>query len=95
MSLIEGMSIALPAVVSDAGGNPWVIEDGANGRVFPMRDSNALAACIAELMDSPELYKALSDGARRTFSERFTAAAFAHNTEETYRKALEEKRHGR
>lgn len=95
MSLIEGMSIGLPAVVSDAGGNPWVIENGINGLVFPSRDSTSLAAYIGNIMDSPSLYETLKNGALRIFSEKFTASAFAQGVEQTYRKALEEKRHGR
>lgn len=39
LSLLEGMSFGLPAVVSDIGGNPLLIQDGENGLVFPNRDS--------------------------------------------------------
>ena len=35
LSLLEGMSFGLPAVVSDIGGNPLLIQDGENGLVFP------------------------------------------------------------
>ena len=46
LSILEGMSMGLPAVVSDYGGNPWLIDDGENGLLFPTRDSGALAAQI-------------------------------------------------
>ena len=32
LSILEGMSMGLPAVVSDYGGNPWLIDDGEIGR---------------------------------------------------------------
>lgn len=54
MALLEGMSLGLPSIVSDYGGNPWLVKDGDNGLIFPSRDSRALAACIARLMDRPE-----------------------------------------
>ena len=95
MSLIEGMSMGLPAVVSSSGGNPAVIEDGVNGLVFPTRDSAALADRIERIMDSPELARTLSAGALDVYSRRFTGAAFARGVEDTYRKALEGRANGR
>ena len=95
MSLIEGMSMGLPAVVSSSGGNPAVIEDGVNGLVFPTRDSAALADRIEKIMDSDELRRTLSDGALDVFSRKFTGAAFARGVEDTYIKALEGRANGR
>jgi glycosyltransferase involved in cell wall biosynthesis len=46
LSLLEGMSLGLPAVVSDYGGNPWLIENGKTGLVFKSRDSADLAAAL-------------------------------------------------
>ena len=40
LSLLEGMSMGIPAVVSDFGGNPGVISNGENGFVFPSKDSS-------------------------------------------------------
>ena len=42
MALLEGMSLGLPTIASDYGGNPWVVEDGATGLIFPSRDAAAL-----------------------------------------------------
>ena len=47
MALLEGMSLGLPSVASDYGGNPWVIQDGENGLLFPTKDSQALADAMA------------------------------------------------
>jgi len=95
MSLIEGMSIGLPAVASSSGGNPAVIEDGRNGLIFHTRDSAALAAAIERVMDSAELRARLSAGAIEVFNEKFTGDAFARGVERTYTKVLEGRAYGR
>lgn len=88
MSLLEGMSIGLPAVASDHGGNPWIIHDGENGLLFPSRDSKALAEALRKAYDLPELLDKLSQGALKAYEEGFTGERFARNTEEVYVRTL-------
>ena len=95
IALCEGMSLGVPAVVSDYGGNPWQIDDGEDGLIFPSRDSAALAAALSRLMDDPERLKYMQKRAVEIFNERFTGEIFARNVEQVYLKTLEEKRHGR
>ena len=90
LSLLEGMSIGLPAIASNESGNPWIIQDGVNGLLFKSRDSASLAANIARMYDSPELVNSLSTGALETYSKYFTCDRFARDTEATYLKILEE-----
>ena len=93
MSLLEGLSMGLPAVVSTYGGNPWLIDDGEVGLLFENRNSAALAACIARLMDEPQTLERMKNRAIEVFSQRFTAEIFAQNTENVYYKVLEGKNH--
>ena len=95
LSLLEGMSLGVPAVVSDYGGNPWVIEDGINGLIFKTHDSFGLAECIAHLMDNPDVLQQMREKAREIYLEKFTGQVFAHNVEKTYLKALEENKSGK
>jgi len=88
LSLLEGMSMGLPAVVSDCGGNPLHVTDGENGFVFPNMDVPALAACLARLMDEPDTCKELSRGAREAYEQRFTGEIFARRLEEIYLSVL-------
>lgn len=94
MALLEGLSMGLPAVVSDYGGNPWLIEDGVDGLLFPSRDSAALAERVARLMDAPEELARMGENARKAFFERFTAEVFARNVEAVYDTVMEGKTHG-
>lgn len=88
LSVIEGMSIGLPACVSDCGGNPLLIEDNVNGMIFPMRDSKKLAENIKTLMTDAGFYEKLSEGAAKIFQEKFTGEIFAANIEAVYIKIM-------
>ncbi len=88
LALLEGMSLGVPAVVSDFGGNPGVISDGENGFVVPKCDAEALAEKTELLLKDKELYKRLSAGAKEIFNRRFTAEAMTRQTEELYIKTI-------
>ena len=88
MALLEGMSLGLPSIVSDYGGNPWLVETGVNGLVFPTKDSAALADCMEQLMNSPDRGQSLGKKAQEIFREGFTGEVFARNTEKVYLRVL-------
>ena len=88
IALLEGMSLSKPSIVSDYGGNPWLVKDGDNGLVFPSGDSGALAAAMERLMDHPEQRQAMGRRARQVFEQRFTGQVFARNTEQVYLEVL-------
>ena len=77
MALLEGMSLGLPSIASDYGGNPWVIQDGENGLLFPTKDSQALADAMAQMIDQPQLREKLSRGAKKVYQSQFTGEIFA------------------
>ena len=88
ISLLEGMSLGIPAVVSEFGGNPGVIKHGENGFLFPIKDSSSMAELIYKLYSDKELYEKLSKGAKEIFSETFTAQAMTKNIETYYEEIL-------
>jgi len=89
LSLLEGMSMGIPAVVSDFGGNPGVIEDGVNGFIVPQKNSEELAKGIEKLLSDSSLYVNMSMGSIRIYNEKFTAQVMTRNTEAVYLKVLE------
>ena len=93
LSLLEGFSIGLPAVVSDFSGNPFLVERGENGLLFPNRDSQGLAQCLARLMDEPDALHAMGSRAREIYEQRFTGEIFARNVEAVYLRILEGEKH--
>jgi glycosyltransferase involved in cell wall biosynthesis len=84
LALSEGMSIGVPSVVSDYGGNPYMVRDGENGAVVPQNDPEALARAISRLCTDERLYARLSQGARERFLEELNAASMTKKTEKLY-----------
>ena len=77
-------------VASDYGGNPWMVDVGEDGYLFPSRDSAAMARCIVRLMDEPETLAYMKRRAAEIYSQRFTGEIFARNVEAGYEKVLED-----
>jgi len=91
LALLEGMSLGIPAVVSDFGGNPGVISDGDNGFLVRKKNSEALADGIRKLLADEKLYEQMSERAVEIFSHKFTAVAMTRQTEAYYDKIIENK----
>ena len=91
LALSEGMSVGVPALASDYGGNPRMIESGVNGFLFPPKDAQALADLLLRLHDDRTLLSELSAGARRLYLERFTAPAMAARLEGLYTRLMIDK----
>lgn len=88
LALLEGMSLGIPAVVTDYGGNPGVIQNGRNGLLVPIKDPEALARAVSQVMEDPEAYAKMVHGAREIFQEKFTADIYAKNIEAVYHRLL-------
>jgi len=88
LSLLEGMSLGIPAVVSDFGGNPGVIKNGENGIIVPKQDSECLADALEKLLTDHEMYEKMSERALRIFEKEFTAEVMTRKTEDLYKRVL-------
>jgi len=89
-SLLDGMSLGIPAVVSDFGGNPYVITHSKNGLVFPEKDANALADAVLQIKNDSTLYQKLSKGAIEEFESRFKIEDMAKHMENLYQSLIGE-----
>ena len=91
LSILEGFSMGVPAVVSDYGGNPWLVDDGGNGLIFKTRNADDLSRCVKRLIDEPQTLAAMSKRALEIYKERFTGEIFARNVENVYRETIAKK----
>ena len=85
LALSEGMSIGLPAVVSDYGGNPYMVRHGKNGYVYPVGDFVQLSREIAVLAEDRSLYVRMSEEAKKRHREELNATAMTVATNSYYR----------
>ena len=92
LAISEGMSLGIPAIVSDYSGNTYMIRDLENGMIFKQGDHIALAEKIKLLSADKELYKKLSRNARKRFLEELNAENMSKKTQEYY-KAIYNKTH--
>ena len=70
-AVIEAMAYRVPPVVTDSGGSPELVVDGASGIVVPPSDAGALAAAFTELYRDPERRQAMGDAARQRIGNDF------------------------
>lgn len=83
-SLVEAASCALPAVVSNVGGNPEVVIDGENGFVMEAGDVDGLRASLIKLIDDKQLRQAMSRQARERIKARFDIKAMTQQYLKVY-----------
>ncbi|MBR5313602.1 MAG: glycosyltransferase [Clostridia bacterium] len=88
LALSEGMSLHVPAIATTYGGNPYMITEGVNGLLVPEKDSAAMADAIRKIMLDPALRARLSEGARKMYEQKFTAAAMTRQLEALYRTSV-------
>lgn len=84
MALIEAMSLAKPAIASDYGGNPHIIEHGKNGYIVPQKSASNLAEAIQKLMDNHDKLVEMSKFAYSKYICRLTGKIMTGKIERIY-----------
>ena len=64
IAIMEAMAAGLPVVASDVGGIPELVTPGVTGELFAVRDHQALARKLIELLRSPADLRRMSVAAR-------------------------------
>lgn len=91
LAISEAMTLGVPTVASDFGGNPGMIEEGINGILVPNKDEIALRDALIGLINDPERLKKLGAGARELYEKRFTSAVMTRKLEALYEKEYKDK----
>jgi len=85
---MQALAAGTPAVVTDAGGLPEVVDGGRAGLVVPAGDSSALADAVVRLLGDGVLRARLAEAGRCFAAERFGPARMVEETVAVYRAVL-------
>lgn len=72
LTALEAMASGRPAIATNVGGVPEMIEDGVTGLLVPPGDEEALSRALEQLLADPSAAASLGAAARRRVAERFT-----------------------
>jgi len=83
-TILEAMATGLPPVVTRAGGNPELVEDGRVGCLFNPGDVQALAGLLSRLADETVLRRRYGQAARQRAVEHFSLAVMMRHYRDLY-----------
>ena len=88
LTMLEAMGMAKAMVVTNMGGMPEVIKDGINGFVIHMKDFEALAAKICQLLEDNKLRRRFGYTGRQMVESQYTKERVTKDTVNIYSKLL-------
>ena len=89
ITLLEAMSIGKPCIVTNAGGNPEIVEHMKTGLVVANDNEQELTEAMLSISQSSNLYVKLSDNAKPRFDTHFHASQMFDSYSKIYRQTLE------
>ncbi|PHS59391.1 MAG: glycosyltransferase [Alteromonas sp.] len=73
MTLLESLSLGVPCIVTDAGGNAEIIKHKEVGLVTLNNDKKSFSEAILVILSSPSMYQLMKNNCRPYFNENFHA----------------------
>jgi len=86
--ILESMAGGLPVVATDVGGNREAVVDGETGWLVPMRNPEALASRIVDLLKDPSRARDWGEKGRARVKELFTVERMVNAHLTLYESAL-------
>ena len=92
VTLLEAMSVGLPIVATNVGGNPEVVEEGVSGFLVPSRNPELLANAIEKLLVNKALREKMSINARKRAVHHFSLKSMLDSYDRLYLDCLTRRR---
>ena len=89
-TLKEAMLVGLPVIATNHGGIPELVEHQISGLLSPERDSQALAANIRQLIDTPDNWSAYGKAGREKVEQNFDINALNNDLINLYKDVIED-----
>ena len=83
------MACRVPTLGTAVGGVPELIEDGVNGRLFPVGDVDAMAQAAVELLTDEVKHDEMASAGRQTARKKFCATRIIPQYEDFYERVLD------
>lgn len=84
LAMLEAMSLGVPVIATDFGGNPYQVENGLTGIVVPVKNPAAIAEAITKMLSDSEKYNEYVQKTLTVYNEKYTAAIMTAAIEKTY-----------
>ncbi|MGC9260976.1 MAG: glycosyltransferase family 4 protein [Phycisphaerae bacterium] len=82
--IVQAMVESKPVVATRGGGVLEIVEDGKTGLLVPMKDVDAMAKAIGELLADPVRARKMGEAGRARFLEKFTIEQTVREVERVY-----------
>jgi glycosyltransferase involved in cell wall biosynthesis len=89
LALLEAMSLGIPIIATDYGGNCDVVEDGVNGCIIPTKSAAAFVQAAEKIIWNSGMIAVMRKNAIEIYEQKFTANIMAKNIESVYKKIFE------
>jgi glycosyltransferase involved in cell wall biosynthesis len=86
--IIEAAQAGVPTIAADSGGIPEIVDHGVTGILFPPENPEALADCLLETLENPDVLNTIARNAKEMISERFSIDAQVETILEVYAQVL-------
>jgi len=90
LAIAEAMSLSLPIIATNYGGNTAMVKDGQNGILVPQNNPRALADALS-IMTDEKLRLRFGKTSYEIYASSFSAAAMAQSNEALYQNLFTEK----
>jgi glycosyltransferase involved in cell wall biosynthesis len=87
-AVLEYMAAGLPVIVSRAGGNVELVEDGVTGLLVPPEDAPALAAALLQLLRDPQAARHMARRGNDFIIQNFSFERLVSDTDALYTELL-------
>ena len=89
-AVIEAMAYGTPAIVSDTGGNPELVENGISGYSVRAGSAEQLSEAIYKIYNDPELCKSMGIAAKERIDKHFNNQVTVEKTLALYKDVIAE-----
>ena len=89
LALLEGLSLGIPAVATNVGGNPYIVTDNERGLLVPFGDGHAIYEAIVKIKNDFDLYATLRKNAKDGYEKNFRVETMLEQLEALYTKMEE------